>query len=163
MRNWPYAWSLAQGAASPVKGKVGVAPLPRGADGGRPAATLGGESLAVSRYSRHPAVAADLVMAMTSAAVQKQRALAGSFNPTIASLYRDREIAAANPFMGELGDVFANAVARPTSAAGSRYNQLSHEFRNAVHEVLSRRATPQQALSRLGGRLHRLSRGGRWN
>jgi len=31
MRNWPYAWSLAQSDDSPVKGKVGVVALPRGA------------------------------------------------------------------------------------------------------------------------------------
>ena len=30
MRNWPYAWALANAADSPVKGKVGVAVLPQG-------------------------------------------------------------------------------------------------------------------------------------
>src|SRR5687768_1961308 len=28
MRNWPYAWSLAQSGDSPVRGMVGIAPLP---------------------------------------------------------------------------------------------------------------------------------------
>ena len=46
MRNWPYAWSLSQGADSPVKDKVGVVALPKGADG-KSAATLGGWNLAV--------------------------------------------------------------------------------------------------------------------
>ena len=32
MRNWPYAWALANAADSPVKGKVGVAVLPKGDD-----------------------------------------------------------------------------------------------------------------------------------
>jgi len=52
MRNWPYAWSLSQAADSPVKGKVGVAPLPAGS-GGKPAATLGGWQLAVPKYSKN--------------------------------------------------------------------------------------------------------------
>ena len=30
MRNWPYAWALANAADSPVKGKVGIAVLPQG-------------------------------------------------------------------------------------------------------------------------------------
>ena len=30
MRNWPYAWALANAADSPVKGKVGMAVLPKG-------------------------------------------------------------------------------------------------------------------------------------
>jgi trehalose/maltose transport system substrate-binding protein len=163
MRNWPYAYSLAQSSASPVRDRVGVAVLPRSANGGRHAATLGGESLAVSKYTRHPAVAADLVLYMTSAAVQKERAISGSFNPTISSLYRDHDILAANPFMGELYGTFTSAVARPTTATATRYNQVSNEFWNATHEVLSGRTQPADALARLEARLQRLSRGGKWN
>jgi trehalose/maltose transport system substrate-binding protein len=163
MRNWPYAWSLAQGADSVIRGKVGVAPLPKGGAGGRNAATLGGESLAVSKYSKHPAEAADLVLHMTSAAVQKDRALRGSFNPTIPALYKDPDILKANPFMGEMASTMASAVARPTSATGTRYNQVSNQFWNATHEVLSRKDTPDEALQRLEETLRRLSRGGKWD
>ncbi|MCP5229444.1 ABC transporter substrate-binding protein [Accumulibacter sp.] len=162
MRNWPYAWALAQAEGSAIRGKVGVAVLPKGGDEGRHAATLGGESLAVSKYSLHPAAAADLVLYMTSAAVQKDRALRGSFNPTISALYRDAEILHANPFMGELLGAFTSAVARPTSATGVRYNQVSHQFWNAAHDALSGRATPAQALARLETSLKRLSRRGTW-
>jgi trehalose/maltose transport system substrate-binding protein len=162
MRNWPYAWSLAQHPDSPVRGRVGVARLPRGGQGLH-ASTLGGESLAVSRYSRHPAEAADLVMALTSAPVQKRRAIAGSFNPTRPALYQDGDLQVAHPFMADARVAFETALARPTATAGTRYNQLSHEFGNAVHDVLSRREAPDEALRRLEGRLNRLSRGGKWN
>lgn len=163
MRNWPYAWSLAQGADSVIRGKVGVATLPKGGANGRNAATLGGESLAVSKYSKHPAEAAALVMHMTSAAVQKERALRGSFNPTISALYRDPEILKANPFMGELYGTFTHAVARPATVTGPRYNQVSNQFWNAAHEVLSGKAKPEESLQRLEQSLNRLSRGGKWN
>lgn len=164
MRNWPYAWAPAQGPESTIRGKVGVAVLPRGAGpGGRPAATLGGESLAVSKYSRHPALAAELVLYMTSAAVQKERALSGAYNPTLPALYRDADIARVNPFMAELADTFTNAVARPTAISGARYNQVSNQFWNAAHEVLSGRTAPDDALARLEATLQRLSRGGKWN
>jgi trehalose/maltose transport system substrate-binding protein len=163
MRNWPYAWALAQAPGSAVRGKVGVARLPRGGPEGQHAGTLGGESLAVSKYSKHPAVAADLVLYMSSAKVQKDRALRGSFNPTLEALYRDAEIVQANPFMGELYSAFADAVARPTAVTGPRYNQVSHAFWNATHDVLSGRETAEQALARLEQTLKRLSRRGKWN
>ncbi|MDH3210121.1 MAG: ABC transporter substrate-binding protein [Burkholderiaceae bacterium] len=163
MRNWPYAWSLAQSDDSVIRGKVGVTVLPKGGANGRHAATLGGESLAVSKYSKHPAEAADLVLHLTSAAVQKDRALRGSFNPTIVALYKDEEIIQANPFMAELYDTFTSAVARPTTVTGRRYNQVSNQFWNAAHDVLSGGAKPDEALRRLEQSLKRLSRGGKWN
>ena len=163
MRNWPYAWSLAQGDDSVIKGKVGVAVLPKGGADGRHAATLGGESLAVSKYSKNAALAADLVMHMTSAAVQKDRAMRGSFNPTLGALYKDPDVIKANPFMGELYGTFTSAVGRPTTVTGARYNQVSNQFWNATHEVLSGKAKADEALGRLEQSLNRLSRGGKWN
>jgi trehalose/maltose transport system substrate-binding protein len=140
-----------------------VAALPRGAGpDGRHSATLGGEQLAVSRYSRHPDAAASLVAHLTSAAEQKRRAIIGGMNPTIRALYRDPEVLAANPFFGELYATFVNAVARPSAVTGSRYNQVSAEFWNAVHTVLSGQREPEVALQRLDRILLRVGRGGRW-
>lgn len=65
--------------------------------------------------------------------------------------------------MAELADTFTHAVARPTAATGSRYNQVSNQFWNAAHEVLTGKTPPDEALSRLDTTLHRLSRGGKWN
>jgi trehalose/maltose transport system substrate-binding protein len=163
MRNWPYAWSLAQGDDSVIRGKVGVAVLPRGGAHGRHAATLGGESLAVSKYSRHPAEAADLVMYMTSAAMQSDRALHGSFDPTIGSVYEDPQVVKANPFMGERYGTFTSAVGRPTTVTGARYNQVSKLFWNAAHDVLSGKSSSDAALDRLDESLTRLGRGGKWD
>lgn len=154
MRNWPYAWSLMQKSDSLVKGKVGVAKLP----GNPSAAALGGWQLGVSKYSKHQAVAADLVMYMTSAAVQKTRAIDGSFNPTLPALYKDKDVIAANEFMGSLAEVFANSVARPTTATGLKYPQVSQSFWNAAHEVMSKRATGEEAVAKLDSRLKQIRR-----
>jgi trehalose/maltose transport system substrate-binding protein len=162
MRNWPYAWSLAQGAESPVRGLVGVAALPSGEPGGTHAATLGGWQLAVSRYSRHPEQATSLVLYLTSAAEQKRRAVVASFNPTIPALFEDPQVLAANPFLGRLRNTFLDAVARPAGPTRRRYNQVSYEFFNAVHAVLSGRLTAKEAVEDLRDRLRRLRRGGRW-
>jgi len=162
MRNWPYAWSLAQTDDSAVKGKVGVVALPKGGEDGRHAATLGGWQLAVSKYSKNPEAGASLVKYLTAAAEQKRRAIGASYNPTIAALYEDPEVLSANPFFGELYDTFVNAVPRPSTATGTKYNQVSSEFWNAVFNVLSGKASAEDSLAALERKLAQLGRGGRW-
>jgi len=154
MRNWPYAWALLQKDDSLVRDKVGIAKLP----GTPSAATLGGWHLGVSKYSRHAAIAADLVMYMTSAHVQKARAIGGSFNPTLPALYKDKDIIAANDFMSSLAEVFANSVARPTTATGLKYPPVSQSFYNAAHEVMSKRSTGEEAVKKLESRLKQIRR-----
>lgn len=130
MRNWPYAWALANAEDSPIKDKVGVSALPKGGEAGRRTSTLGGWNLAVSRYSDMREEAMDLAAFLASYEEQKRRAIEGAYNPTIAALYEDAEVLEANPFFGELFDTFVNAVARPSDVTGARYNQVSTEFWN---------------------------------
>jgi trehalose/maltose transport system substrate-binding protein len=162
MRNWPYAWALANADDSAIKGKVGVTQLPKGGEDGKHTGVLGGWQLAVSKYSANAEAAADLVEYLTSAEEQKRRAIKGAYNPTIAELYEDQEVLDANPFFGELYDTFIAAVARPSKVTGAKYNQVSSEFYNAAHEVLSGKSDAATSLEALEGRLDRLSRGGRW-
>ncbi|WP_372616934.1 ABC transporter substrate-binding protein [Falsiroseomonas sp.] len=163
MRNWPYAWPLLNAEDSPVRGKVGVAVLPRGAvQGGVHAAGLGGEQLAVSRYTAHPEQAVDLVRYLTSREEQKRRAIAGAFTPSIVALYEDEEVLAPNPFFRDLVPTLRSAVARPSGVTGARYNRVSAEFAAAVHAVLSGQSEPAEALDRLERQLTRIGRAGRW-
>ncbi len=162
MRNWPYAWASAQEATSPVKDKVGVVALPKGdGDGAHPAATLGGYGLSVSKFSKHPAEAADLALYLTSATEQKHRALAGGYHPTIPSLYADQDILKASPFFASLGETFKGAVPRPATVTGSKYNQVSNAFFNAVHAVLAKEKPAKDALSELAGKLEQI-KGPKW-
>jgi trehalose/maltose transport system substrate-binding protein len=161
MRNWAYAWANAQAEGSPIKDKVGVAQLPHG-EGGQSRAALGGWQLAVSEYSEEQEAAIDLAKYLTSAEEQKRRATTGSYNPTIESLYTDPELIKINPFYTEMASILENAVARPSTVTGSKYNQVSAEFFGTVHSVLSKQAEPAQALEELADELDTLSRGGRW-
>jgi trehalose/maltose transport system substrate-binding protein len=162
MRNWPYAYALANASGSATQGKVGVTLLPKGGEAGRHAAALGGQHLAVSKYSKHPDAAASLVMFLTSAAEQKRRAVEASFNPALTRLYQDPEVLAANPFFALLAETLVNAVPRPAAQTRAKYNQVSAAFWNAVHRVLSGKETAQASVESLEKQLQRLSAGGRW-
>jgi len=162
MRNWPYAWSLGQADDSSIKGNIGVSALPKGGADGKNTGVLGGWQLAVSKYSENAELAADLVEYLTSADEQKRRAIKGSYNPTIANLYQDAEVLEAAPFFGELYDTFTNAVARPSKVTGEKYNQVSSEFFNTAHDVLSGKSPAADSLAALESKLDRLSRGGNW-
>jgi trehalose/maltose transport system substrate-binding protein len=162
MRNWPYAWALGNAPDSPISGKIGVDQLPKGGENGKHTGVLGGWQLAVSKYSENAELAVDLVRHLSSPEEQKRRAIKGSYNPTIEALYQDEEILEATPFFGELYDTFTSAVARPSRVTGEKYNQVSSEFFNAVHAVLSGKTDAASSLEALEGRLDRLSRGGRW-
>jgi trehalose/maltose transport system substrate-binding protein len=126
MRNWPYAYSLGQASDSPISGKLDAAPLPAGP----------GWQLAVSAYSKNPDVAADVVKFFTSADEQKVRAIQGSFQPTVMSVYQDSEVITAVPFFKSLYNVFLAAVPRPSTATAPNYNKVSTIFFNGVHDVL---------------------------
>ncbi|HKZ28543.1 MAG TPA: ABC transporter substrate-binding protein [Acidimicrobiia bacterium] len=136
MRNWPYAYSLGQADDSVIKDLFDVSPLPAGKSGSG-AATLGGWQLAVSKYSEHPAEAANLAFFLASYDEQKIRAIDGSFNPTIEALYSDPDVLAAAPFFGSLFDVFTSAVARPSTVTAPQYSDASSLFFGAVHSVLT--------------------------
>ncbi len=162
MRNWPYAWSLLNAPESLVAGKVGVAPLPRGGATGESAATLGGWQLAVAKTSAHPEVAADLVRYLSSAAVQKQRAISGSYAPTIMSLYEDAEVLEANPFFAELRPILERAVARPSASTGQDYMAVSGHIWDAVHRTLLGAGSPADNLRALQDRLRLIKARGDW-
>ena len=157
MRNWPYAYSLGQSAESAVKGKIGIAPLPN--DGKNPSVgALGGWQLGVSKFSKNPKEAADLVNYLTSNAIQKERAIKGSFQPTIPTLYKDGDVLKAVPFFKDLAA--RNPVARPSSVTGTKYPEVSAAFSTAVHSVLTGKSKAAPALADLEKKLNALKGSG---
>ncbi|OWV91615.1 ABC transporter substrate-binding protein [Rhizobium sp. N122] len=137
MRNWPYAYSLGNGADSAVKGKFDVMTLPVAAAGDKPSSTLGGWNLAVSKYSEKQDAAIALIKFLASKDVQKARAIELSNLPTLTDLYDDKDVAAAQPFMPNWKPIFQDAVPRPSATAKVKYNEVSSKFWTAVHNTLS--------------------------
>ncbi|GED21144.1 ABC transporter substrate-binding protein [Halomonas halmophila] len=157
LRNWPYVWALANGEGSEVAGKIGMAPLPHGPNG-ESAATLGGWNFAVSRYSEHPELAAELVEYITARDQQKDHALAMGMNPTIESLYQDEEVLDRNPAMSDLYETLTHGVTRPATVTGDAYARVSNAFFNATHRVLSGDLEGAAAVAQLQSQLERLGR-----
>ncbi|MBB4184743.1 trehalose/maltose transport system substrate-binding protein [Sinorhizobium terangae] len=149
MRNWPYAYALGNGDDSAVKGKFEVMPLPTASDGEEPSSTLGGWNLAVSKYTDEQEAAIQLVKFLSSKTVQKARALQLSQLPTIASLYDDPDVAAAQPFMPNWKPIFESAVPRPSAVTKVKYNEVSSKFWSAVHNTLSGNGTAAENLELL--------------
>jgi trehalose/maltose transport system substrate-binding protein len=141
MRNWPYAWALVNAPDSPVKDKVGVVPLPKG-DGDKAVhtGTLGGQSLAVSKYSAHPKEAVDLILYLTGPEEEKRRALKGAFNPSLKSVYNEPELK-DDTFFSTFSTVLGSIATRPAAVAGKGYNQFSSQFTRAVHATLQGQGT----------------------
>ncbi|WP_113554414.1 ABC transporter substrate-binding protein [Rhizobiales bacterium] len=149
MRNWPYAYALGNGDDSAVKGKFAVAPLPTATDGDQPSSTLGGWNVAVSKYSNDQEAAIALAKFLSSAEVQKRRAIELSNLPTVAALYDDAEVAKAQPFMPAWKPIFESAVPRPSAVTKVKYNEVSAKFWNAVHNSLSGNGTAAENLELL--------------
>jgi trehalose/maltose transport system substrate-binding protein len=155
MRNWPYAFSLGNAEDSVIRDKFGVSPLPAGSgEGARNADTLGGWQMAVSRYSANVDAAAQVAICLAGRESQKIRATVGSVLPTIGDLYQDEEVLAANPFFGQLFEVFSGgAVARPSTVTGENYNEVSTIYFTEVNEVLTGAQTGQQAVEAIEAQL----------
>jgi len=156
MRNWPYAYALGADPKSAVSGKFDLTVLPKGGDNGHHAACLGGWQLMISAYSKVPDAAADLVRYLSSAELQKKRAIAFSVLPTLPNLYSDPEVLAKCPWFKIMVDVFNNAVARPSTVSGTDYNQLSTSFFQNVNKVLTGGESPQEAVSKVDNIAKRL-------
>lgn len=155
MRNWPYAYSLGNAEDSVIKDKFAVVPLPKGeGPNARNADTLGGWQMAVSKYSAHPDEAAAVAKCLAGRESQKIRATVGSLLPTIGDLYSDSDVLAANPFFGQLFDVFnGGAVARPSTVTSDKYNEVSTIYFTEVNKVLTGAQTGAEAVAKIEAQL----------
>jgi len=151
MRNWPYAYVLSAADDSAIKDNFAITQLPMGeGDGATHAATLGGWQMFVSQYSENQDAAKAFARYMVSPELQKARAIERSALPTIGALYEDEDVLAANPFFGQLFDVFASgSVARPSTPSADLYGEVSLEYFTAVNEILTGAAEAGPALEEL--------------
>lgn len=163
LRAWSNLLPALRSAEGGVGGNVGMAELPAGAaPDGRRTAVLGGFGLAVARNSKQQDLALDLVRWLTSAQAQRQRALAGNFDPSLQDLYADPELVAARPYYPALFASFATAVLRPADTGRGTYDAVSQAFAATVRRILAREVEPASGLAQLAAQLRRLGPAHRW-
>ena len=143
-RNWPYAWSLHQKEDSPVRGKVGIAPLPHFPDY-EGASTLGGWHIGISKYSDSKEVAWELVKFITSYQEQKDLVLNLGWNPGRRDIYQDKEVVSKLPHLADLRAVFDNAIPRP---GYPYYGEISEVMQRYINGVLAGRMSAEEALKK---------------
>lgn len=160
MRNWNYAYALAAGDDSAVKGKFAVTTLPSGGEGLPSVATLGGWHLGVTKYSENQAEAIELVRFLNNYENQKERAIVTSRPPTLNAVYEDPDVAREQEFIPLWKPVVDGALPRPSAATKRKYNEVSSEFWTAVHNTMSGNGTAEENLAKLEAKLKRLKGAG---
>jgi len=133
MRNWLYAWNLFERPESPVRGRVGVAPIPPGPEG-KGGATLGGWQLGISRHTRRPDDAWALVEFLTRPDNQAYLTREIGYRPSRRSLYFDLRLIDEVPILSALFPILERARPRPVSPL---YLALSQTLQSELSAIVA--------------------------
>ena len=144
LRSWPYAVDLFERPGSPVRGKVGLAPLPRH-EAGRPApGSTGGAHLAITRHTRHPAEAVELARFLSGPAAQRAMTASGATKPTRMALYHDPELVRASPSLPRIHDLTLAGRSRPVTPY---YVIISTTLQPELSAALVKVKTPARSVA----------------
>jgi multiple sugar transport system substrate-binding protein len=144
LRNWPYALDLLEAPDSPVRGRVGIAPLPRHAGGLHGAGATGGAHLAIHRGTRHPDLALDLVRALTSDAAQRLMVTGAALYPTRVALYRAPDLVRELPALPDIARLTLAGQPRPVTPY---YLTISTLLQPELSAALVKVKTPERAVA----------------
>ncbi|MCC6141743.1 MAG: ABC transporter substrate-binding protein [Nitrospira sp.] len=156
MRNWPYAWPLLQRQGSPVRGKIGMAPLPS-VPGHAGAPVLGGWLLAVAEQSSRREAAGELVRFLTSPDIQRAIAIQLGYNPARRALYSDASVLDARPELMALYPTLLQSQPRPVTPS---YILLSQAAQPEISALVVGRKTPRAVLDAVRRQADRYMGGG---
>jgi trehalose/maltose transport system substrate-binding protein len=146
-REWQDAIAYSEAPDSAIRGKIGVAALPVGEHGDASAATLGGWSLAISRYSTRRDEATALVRFLASAEAERTYEVGALGKlPATAALYEDPGVTRALPELATFRGIIANAVLRPAAQTGEAYGRVSVDFAVSINRSLKQDAFAEDFL-----------------
>ncbi|MCA1828515.1 MAG: ABC transporter substrate-binding protein [Myxococcales bacterium] len=146
LRNWPYVWAEAQNEGSPIRGRIGFAPLPTVT--GEPGhGTLGGWQLAVNARSppMRRRAAERLAAFLTSPDAAVELALRYSRIPARRAVYDDPRVREGAPFIAALLPIAAAARPRPVTPY---YALASDSIQGELSAAVAGLRPPADALSR---------------
>ncbi len=139
-----------------VNGMFSMSLLPSG--GASPASVLGGQSLAVSKYSDHPREAVELVRYLTSRDTQLELWRDESMLPAIREFYEDPGYLAQRPDLDGIRQLLTGGtVARPSTVTGRHYDEVSRAYFTAVHSVLAGESSAEKAMANLESELVKIT------
>lgn len=144
-RNWPYMWLLGQSQDSPIKGKIGIIPLPH-KEGEKSSACLGGWGFGISKFSKNKEACIKFIKYITSYEAQKKLHFKSGIVPTRKALFEDKDILEKSPFYTELYQILLMSKPRPVHPD---YAQVSDILRRFIHKVLLGELSPQVALEKV--------------
>jgi trehalose/maltose transport system substrate-binding protein len=155
-RDWLWRQFSIESMLPNPNAEIGVGLIPAGPAGR--AATIGGQSLSVSKYSKHPAQAVAFVRYLTSHDEQFTLWKKHAMMPTRREFYDDPEYLRDRPgtaqLWKDLGDI---AVARPSTVAGSHYDEVSRAYFTALHAILAGEVDAEKSLADLQGKLETIT------
>jgi trehalose/maltose transport system substrate-binding protein len=148
LRGWASDYSLISLHRPPAGAtEYGVTSVPGGRDGR--AGVLGGNGLAVSRFSAHPQEAMKLIRYLRRRDVQFLRATQDSEPSKDFELYELPAVLQMYPQLSNLRQGGGGVVARPSIAADQKYEQVSRAYIAALHSVLTHEKTASAGASAL--------------
>ena len=140
-------WTWRTPYEKPLSSETAISLLPQ--DGAQ-ATVLGGESLAISRYSKHPREAAELIRFLTSRDVQARLWQEELVLPVNRDLISDPQYIGAQPELERLeAAISTGGIVRPSVISGKRYPEVSRAYYTAVHSALEGQISVERAVSKL--------------
>jgi trehalose/maltose transport system substrate-binding protein len=122
------------------------------------AATLGGSGLGISQSSRHPTEALQLIRFLVHQEIKLEEAASGHDSENEPEVYDPTAISKTKHNSSDNGKPQGSGiVARPSTVAGEKYEEVSRAYIAAVHSVLLGQSRAPEAAASLQQELVRIT------
>ncbi|GAB4544452.1 MAG: ABC transporter substrate-binding protein [Pleurocapsa sp.] len=150
LRNWPYVYSAA--LDSSIAGKYSIKPMVHqpGKDSG---ACLGGWGLGISKTSKHPDEAWQVIEFFSSENSQREYVLQTGYVPSRRALFNDPKIVTKYSHYPQLLEVVESSALRPPIA---QYAQASDILQRYLSAALTQEMSASQAMKTAAAETRRL-------
>jgi trehalose/maltose transport system substrate-binding protein len=156
LRGWARTYVLRVRDTPSIRDQIGMTNVPAGKNA--QAATLGGFGLGISRSSRNPAGALQLVRFLVHKEIRLEEARSGHESQNGPDFYDPTAILRTNRNSAGNGkQPVSGVVARPSTVAGERYEEVSRAYTAAVRSVLLGQSRAPEAAASLEHELVRIT------
>lgn len=141
LRGWTSDYSLINFHTPPTNAaQFGITSIPGGASGR--ASTLGGNGLAISRDTAHPGEALELIRYLRQKDAEMIRSSEKSEPAKEQELYEMPVVIQLYPQFAKVREHGGAVVARPSIAAGAKYEEVTRAYIRVLHSVLAGEKPP---------------------